>query len=251
MDLNWIEMVREMARTTPGGWVVERAALVMCGTPRGTVITNQALVTGPTDVAAVRAETDAVFRRAGVPYCVVTRDHADETLQAALRDAGFSEFMNTPAMAFLPGGALPPSPPAGVEVRAVVDDVGRTAYGRVIAEAFAVYGTPSESTASHFETLASVCGPTTQAFLAWHDGRPVAGATLYLTHGVAGIGWVGTIPAEFGRGHGAAVTWRVIAEGWRRGACFANLQASPMGAPVYRRMGFSTPTHYRAFLPPD
>jgi len=24
-----------------------------------------------------------------------------------------------------------------------------------------------------------------------------------------------------------------------------------MGAPVYRRMGFTTPTHYRAFLPVD
>jgi hypothetical protein len=251
MDLNWMEMVREIARTTPGGWVVERAGLVLCGTPRGTIVTNQALVTGPVSPAVVRAETDALFRPAGVPFCIVTRDHADAALQAELRDAGFAEFMNTPAMAFFAGDALPPAPPPDVDVRPVVDDAGRAAYGRVMADAYAVYGTPPESTASHFETLASVCGPTTQAFLVWRDGAPVAGATLYLTHGVAGIGWVGTTPAAFGRGYGPAVTWRAVVEGFRRGARFVNLQASPMGARVYRRMGFSTPTHYRAFLAPD
>ncbi len=40
----------------------------------------------------------------------------------------------------------------------------------------------------------------------------------------------------------------MIAEGLRRGARFMSLQASPMGEPMYRRMGFTTPTHYRWFL---
>jgi GNAT superfamily N-acetyltransferase len=69
-----------------------------------------------------------------------------------------------------------------------------------------------------------------------------------MAHGVGGIGWVGTLPEEFGRGYGRAVTEAVIAEGFRRGACFMNLQASPMGEPMYRRMGFTTPTHYRWWL---
>src|SRR5438128_1532477 len=80
------------------------------------------------------------------------------------------------------------------------------------------------------------------------QGRALAGAILYMAHGVGGIGWVGTLPEEFGRGYGRAVTWAAITEGLRRGARFTNLQASPMGEPMYRRMGFTTATHYRWFL---
>jgi len=40
----------------------------------------------------------------------------------------------------------------------------------------------------------------------------------------------------------------VVREGRRRGARFSNLQASPLGASVYRRMGFTSPTEYRVFV---
>jgi GNAT superfamily N-acetyltransferase len=111
-----------------------------------------------------------------------------------------------------------------------------------------LYGVPEESIAEHFAMRESVEGPATQAFLAWREDRPVAGAILYMAHEVGGIGWVATRPDEFRRGYGRAITWAVIAEGLQRGARFMNLQASPMGEPMYRRMGFSTPTHYRWFI---
>ena len=253
MDLNWMEMVREIARVTPGGWVVETEGLVMCGSPRGTIVANMAIVAGRVEVAAVRAATERCFRRVGLPFSVMTRDHADAALQAELARGGFREveLLTTPAMVFFAGGGTPPSPPPHVDVRSVVDDQGREAYARVMAEAYGVYGAPKTSILSHFAPLASVIGPTKQAFLAYRNGLPVAGAILYLSHGVGGVGWVGTLPSEFGRGYGSAVTWKVVTEGLGRGARFMNLQASPMGAPVYRRMGFTTPTHYRAFLPVD
>jgi hypothetical protein len=154
-------------------------------------------------------------------------------------------------MAFFAGDGTPPPSPPDIDVRCVVDDAGREAYAGVMAQAYGVYGAPKSSIHSHFATLASVIGPTKQAFLAYRDDLPVAGAILYLSHGVGGVGWVGTLPSEFARGYGSAVTWRVVSEGFGRGARFMNLQASPMGVPVYRRMGFTTPTHYRAFLPAD
>src|SRR5207247_758593 len=106
----------------------------------------------------------------------------------------------------------------------------------------------SRRTDEHFASLAGVTGPTTKAYLAYQDGHAVAGAILYMAHGVGGIGWVGTLPEEFGRGYGRAVTSAVIAAGLGRGARFMSLQASPMGEPMYRRMGFTTPTHYSWFL---
>ena len=79
--------------------------------------------------------------------------------------------------------------------------------------------------------------------------EPVAGAILYCLHGVAGIGWVGTLPSASRRGYGEAVTAQAVAEGFRRGMPFASLQASPLGEPVYRRMGFRTVSYYHVYVP--
>ena len=235
-------------RATPGGEAAEMPGLVMCRTPHGTVATNMAIVTGPIDAREVSARTAAMYAAAGAPFSVWTREHADEAVARGLADAGFSQIHREAGMVYMPGAGSPPSPPGDVDIRPIVDERGREVYAGLMAQAFGVYGTPADSTAEHFAALASVHGPATQAYLAWRDGRAVAGAMLYMAHGVGGIGWVGTLPDEFGRGYGSAVTWRVIEEGLRRGARFMNLQASPMGEPMYRRMGFLTPTHYRWFL---
>jgi len=242
------EMYREMARTAPGGFVVERDGLVMVGAPLGTIVTNMAIVAGPTDVATIRRETERVYGAAGLPFSVHTRAHADADLAAALEASGFREINATPGMVLRPGEGERRGRPARLEIRPVTGHGERRAYGEVMAEAYAVYGTPAESTRAFFERLEAVAGPTTQAYLGVVDGAPVAGAILYLSHGIAGVGWVGTRPAVFGKGYGPALTWHVVDEGFRRGAPLVNLQASPMGAPVYRKMGFATPTHYPMFI---
>ena len=119
-----------------------------------------------------------------------------------------------------------------------------------MARAFGIYGNPEPAIREHFATMECVSGPTTRAHLAYVGGRAVAGAILYMAHDVGGIGWVGTLPEEFRKGYGQAVTWAVIEDGLGRGARFLNLQASPMGEPMYRRMGFVTATHYRWYLAP-
>src|SRR5258705_9694265 len=248
MDLNMQEMYREMARWTPGGFVVERAGLVMVGAPHGTVVTNMAIVAGRTGVERVVEETARVYGRGGLPFSVHTRAHVDVELGAALAAGGFHEIAATPGMVLHAGAGTAHEAPAHLAVRAVERDADRAAYAEVMAEAYAVYGSPEESTQAYFARMESVRGPTTQAYLGWVDGRAVSGAILYLSHGIGGVGWVGTRPSVFGRGYGAALTWRVVEEGLRRGVPLLNLQASPMGEPVYRRMGFVTPTCYRMFI---
>jgi hypothetical protein len=251
MDLNMREMYREDARATPGGWILERAGLLMVGSPLGTVTTNMAIVVGTPDAATVRRETDRAFRRVGLPFSVWTRAHADAPLEADLPSVGFTHIAGAPGMAFLPGDGESPPPPSEIAIRAVTDEAGRADFARMSAPAWAIYGAPEESTGSHFTILASLHAPTTQAFLAYRGDRPVAGGILYLSHDVGGVGWVGTVPDQQRRGYGAAATWAVVREGLRRGARLMNLQASPLGEPVYRRMGFRTPTQYRFFVAGD
>jgi hypothetical protein len=248
MDRNMQEMYREMARWTPGGFVVERGGLVMVGAPHGTVVTNMAIVAGRTDVDTIVHETERVYGRSGLPFSVHTRAHVDDELEVLLAIGGFHEIATTPGMILRAGAGTPVQMPAGLDVRPVATEADRAAYAEVMAEAYAVYGSPEASTQAFFSRMESLRGPTTTAFLGRVDGCAVSGATLYLSHGIGGVGWVGTRPSAFGRGYGAALTWCVVEEGLRRGVPLLNLQASPMGAPVYRRLGFETPTQYRMFI---
>jgi Acetyltransferase (GNAT) family len=247
-DLNMVAMYSADTRATPGGEVSEADGLVMCATPLGTVVTNMAIVTGPVAGTAVRAATARMYNPRGVPYSVWTRAHADERLEGELADLGFTRFHEEPGMVLGPDDGKPVAPPAGIAIRPVTNDRGREAFGRLMAAAYGVYGTPKEATRERFATLASVAGSDRVAFLACQGERAVAGAMLYMAHGVGGVNWVGTLPGEFGRGYGAAVTWAVVEEGRRRGARFMNLQASPMGESLYHRLGFAIATHYRVFV---
>jgi len=209
------EMYREMARGASGGFVVERAGLVMVGAPLGTIVTNMAIVAGPVDAETVGSETARVYGRGGLPFSVHTRDHVDRALDAGLAAAGYGDVAATPGMVLRRTDAKPVAIPTGLAVRPVDDDAGRHAFADVMAAAYAVYGTPEESTRGFFGTLDALRSPTTRAFLGWVGGRAMSGAILYLSHGVGGIGWVGTRPEAFGRGYGAALTWRVVVEGRR------------------------------------
>jgi predicted GNAT family acetyltransferase len=55
---------------------------------------------------------------------------------------------------------------------------------------------------------------------------------------------VATPPEHRGKGYGAAVTARAVLEGFGQGADLAGLQASALGEPVYRRMGFREVLRY-------
>ena len=71
-----------------------------------------------------------------------------------------------------------------------------------------------------------------------------------VSHGVAGIYWVGSTEEARGRGLGWTLTAAAVDAGLDMGAETASLQASPMGESLYRRMGFETVFDYRLWLCP-
>jgi predicted GNAT family acetyltransferase len=80
------------------------------------------------------------------------------------------------------------------------------------------------------------------------DDEPVATAMVYESDGVASLQWVGTVPAARGTGLGALVTEMVTNLAFARGASSCSLQASPMGASVYHRLGYETMYHYEEYV---
>jgi GNAT superfamily N-acetyltransferase len=81
-------------------------------------------------------------------------------------------------------------------------------------------------------------GTPIRHFVAYREGEAVATSTLYMGAGVAGIYCVAVVPEARRQGFGAAITLAALVCGRELGCRIATLQASPMGAPVYRRLGF-------------
>jgi N-acetylglutamate synthase len=69
-------------------------------------------------------------------------------------------------------------------------------------------------------------------------GQPVTTSLSVTLGSCTGIFCVATVPGFRGRGFGAAVTARAVADGRAAGSAWCWLEASGMGLPVYRKLGF-------------
>ncbi|WP_181832518.1 GNAT family N-acetyltransferase [Bosea caraganae] len=85
-------------------------------------------------------------------------------------------------------------------------------------------------------------------FAAKIDGKTVGTSALLDSHGVAGIYLCSTLDGYRRRGICTALTLRAAATGLERGLRTGTLQASPMGEPVYRKLGFQKAAEYSGFV---
>jgi ribosomal protein S18 acetylase RimI-like enzyme len=243
-DLNYAEAMRELARRAGGVVHDEDGLLAFVGAHPLPVLCNGVMRTGSRlDAGEVLARANRFFTGHGRGYSVLIRAHADEDLRAAAAAAGLIEMGDTPGMVL--DHRLPDSPPpAGVTLRRVETAADAAAFADVMGSAYATYGMPPDVAPQLFARLETLTAPHIAAFLALVDGAAAAGAMVIVTHGVAGVYWVGTKPAARGRGLAELCTRAVGNAGFDLGARIAALQASPMGEPVYRRMGYFDVTSY-------
>ena len=193
---------------------------------------------------AARKRSFAVWARAGA--------EEDRDLIETLERTGLQNVYEMPEMVLEGKGkssepAFEAELPAGVELRRVRSADDAAEYWRVATESYASIGFPSEIFA-FYENNEYLWADGAAAFLAHFEGRPAGISMTIVSHGVAGIYWVGTTEAARGRGLGRAVTAAALNAGLELGAASASLQASPMGESLYRRMGFETIYDYRLYL---
>jgi GNAT superfamily N-acetyltransferase len=157
-------------------------------------------------------------------------------LGSALRARGFE--VTRPAAMAIELEALPaPELSDGVSIREVDADL-QTLYTATTISMVS-NGFPEYAAAPMLRAVARV--PDRAAirnFLLEVDGEPAAASTLMLAAGVAGLYNVGTLERFRRRGFGRAISIAAMAAGREANMRFGVLQASEMGEPVYRSIGF-------------
>lgn len=244
-DLNLIEFNRESARCTTGGLVHEEDGLVF-------FIPGHRFPVGGTGVMrsdpgipaqAVIKRTEAFFRARDQGWTYWIMAHRDADLVAALHESGVSAFGDSPGMVIEQRLDVVPLS-QGVTIERVHGEVAAREFADVNGAAYATYGMPSKVANKQFADHRFFDQPHVAAILARIGGAPAAAAMVVVSHGVAGVYWVGTTPEARGHGLAAACTRAITNIGFDMGADFAALQASVMGEPIYLRLGYREITRY-------
>lgn len=245
---NLIDFNRALTRWASRGALEETDGIVLCaGGSWIPVVANGAFrADEAVDGTELVARADAFFGGLGRGFSVKVRDDGkDDDLRRACEDAGLEAF-GEPVPQMIRYDPLPDAPPVeGVAVRVVDDEAGLGAFIAVNAEAYGTYGMPAEVLSDVFDETALILDdPSAHMVVARRGSDALATAMIFECDGVASLQWVGTVPAARGTGLGALVTTVVTNLAFGRGSSSCTLQASPMGAPVYRRLGFDTIYHY-------
>jgi ribosomal protein S18 acetylase RimI-like enzyme len=250
--LNMVDSSRQLFALDPGAEVVVGEGWVF-GSGRAThpVISNAAFrVADDLDPSEFIERARAFFGARDRGFAVWTREGTpeDRDLIAAVEGAGLQPVYEMPEMVLdrRPGER---PPPPDVEIARVESQADAADYWRVATSAYASLGFPPEIFA-FYEDHRGLAADNVAAFLARLDGAPVSIAMTIVSHGVAGIYWVGSTEEARGRGLGWTMTAAAVNAGLDMGVEIASLQASPMGESLYRRMGFETIFDYRLWLSP-
>jgi GNAT superfamily N-acetyltransferase len=250
--LNLIESSRRLFELDPGV-EIESGDGWLFGAGRSThpVISNAAFrLDDELDPGELIERAKAWFAARERGFAVWTRAGGVEDLDLieAAERAGLKNVYEMPEMV-LEGDAAPREAQAEAEsdLNRVTSAEQASQYWEVAIASYASIGFPPEIFA-FYENNEYLWSDGAAAFLAHVDGRPAAISMTIVSHGVAGIYWVGTTEEARGRGLGRAMTAAAVAAGLEMGATWASLQASPMGESLYRRMGFETIFDYRLYL---
>lgn len=245
MNENWATWLKFTADHATGGESRTFGAIRCSSVGVPMPLFNQAFVfdePSPDDLA----QATSWLSERNVPFWVsapgsVARELADVAETAGLDPAAAT----MPGMAYAPLADLPVEEDSEVEIFPVTQSAQLGEFAIVASEAF---GAPLEA-AGTLAPASTLDDDRCSWFLGYVNGELAACGQLLRTADVAGVYSIGVREQFRRRGLGAAITTAALIAGRDLGCTIGVLQASPMGEPVYDRMGFETVTQYHCFAP--
>lgn len=245
-DANYYDAWASIVATMPAGETYERGGVLITCSGLPATVFNIAFVTRPlTDPDAALHEAAAFFDARKLPFLVRVREGIDPTVEDAAERAGMVSGGLLPSMILSPMREAP-APPVGLQIRIATGAAALRDHATVVADAFSFPVQVAQQVLTE-RLLALV---DAELYVGYVDGQPVASSAMFAVHRTAGVYNVGCIGTQRRKGYGEAMTWHAVRRGAAMGCIMSSLQASEMGAPVYARMGYETPVHYKTFHRP-
>ncbi|MDD5493990.1 MAG: hypothetical protein PHG36_04870 [Dehalococcoidia bacterium] len=245
-DLNLAEFYCESAHWMPGAEVVQKQDAVYILSPQDfpgcNLVVNLSLESNEAPEEFI-SRARAFYNGRKKAFVGHLRGHRDQEIIRYCRDNKIFIPREPPGMV-LDEPVKDTSMPAGAELHWVDNEKELQAYREVIGEAFESLAFPREATESYFDHAQRVISPHVILAVVYLDKEPAAVALAMLTHGIAGIYWVGTTSKTRGKGLAGYCTREVSNAAFQLGARKVVLQASEFGRPVYLRLGYREFTSY-------
>jgi GNAT superfamily N-acetyltransferase len=192
------------------------------------------------------ARARAIFGGSSNPFAPILFMRHDQDIAELLPAEGFTKQADLAVMLTEQAHSAPALPEGWrielIEGRAWPAGQAHPALPGVVeccAQAYASLGLPAFMTPFFFSQADQVLSSELSIVLARRGDEAPAGVAMVMHTGeMAGLYWVATLPEARGLGLAAACTVAATNLALERGARAVALQASPMGEPVYRRLGW-------------
>lgn len=239
-DANLIEAVREHARwqepctlSEEGGVLLMAGANAFPGAFRNCVLRIDPRVP-PHDVLE---RAHAFFRSHGRGYTLLARASRDGDLIETLQMAGMTPLADSPCM-LVEAPVAEGEMPAGIHIESMSELRHVQDVVRINAEAYEALRLPAAETRVFFSKPQALLSSRVSGFLAYRGEEAVSAALTIHSGEGAGVYWVGTAASAQRMGLAERCTRLATNAGFAAGARAVTLQASPLGEPIYRRMGY-------------
>jgi len=238
-----MEDYRAFARGSTGGAIEEGPGFAFICTAAADSMGNPAFVTAPpTDARTLVERATAFFERLRAPWILIALPEATSSVRSAAAEGRLLDEGEFPGMVLDPIPDHGPSYPAAFRVERATTAEQLEVIERTGAKA---YGMPYSEPDPRWLDV-----PGLSLYLGRYRGEPVSLGALIVAHGVAGVAYIGTVEGFRRRGFAEAVVWQIVSDGRREGCDVAYLWATPMGRPVYEKMGFHRLLDYHIWSSP-
>jgi ribosomal protein S18 acetylase RimI-like enzyme len=249
-DLNLVEYWCESSRWMSNTEIVQCQDTVLINTAMNFPVCNLAfnLAVEPDERPSdFLARAKSFFAKRKPLFSIRLRSHCDRAIIQHCKDHEILLVAEGPGMVLdepIKKGAVP----TGAKLKWVDNDKGVQDFKQVVAEAYQDLKLPKEVSESYFAQAQRVLSPYSVLAVVYIKGEPAGAAMALLSHGIAGIYWVGTTKKSRGMGLGEYCTREVGNAAFELGARKVILQASKFGEPVYLKMGYREITRYPWFI---
>lgn len=204
----------------------------------------------PEETVATIERLQAHFQERRLPVCWWIGPGSRDAAQGRhLEEHGWFRLDTVPGMAIdlsRDSNVLPA--PSALTIERVENEATLKEWMSLLALCFEMSNDAVQGCLRVWSALCFSPHPRLHSYLARLEGEPVATANLFLGSRVAGIYSVCTHPDVRGKGIGAAITLAPLREARAHGYHVSILHATPMGFPVYRRLGFQHSCTFEVYV---